>query len=491
MAISSDAVSRRTLFKTGAGVALGAACPASVPSVASLHPLADPNRLSYLDAAKEAARWIGSAAQRTKEGTYWLPEPDHPEKLTTESSQLGLYSGSSGIVLFLLELARVTGDHSYLDQAAQGADYLANQWKEQVSAKQKALIDSPLSFVSGLSSVPFALIETSKATGEQRYKKAAIEATEYIAKAAKPAASGVTWTHSSSVFSGDSGLILYLLYASAALENDAYLRLAAKAGDWLIQNADADPRGGLRWNAWKGQPIPANYHIPANAYFPNFEAGSPGPALALARLYADTKETRFLEAAKQGALHVQKLATVRGEAALVHYREPDLTDLYYLGFCHGPAGTARPFYELYKATNDAEYLKWVKRFARGVTESGIPEQQTPGFWDVTCQCCGTAAIVEFFLGVWAATRQSEYLAFAKRAGDQLISKGTNLDGKGYRWYQAWTRVQPGVTTAETGYMIGAAGIGSALLHLHTASEGRYRALLLPNNPFPANLQAKA
>ncbi len=33
-------------------------------------------------------------------------------------------------------------------------------------------------------------------------------------------------------------------------------------------------------------------------------------------------------------------------------------------------------------------------------------------------------------------------------------------------------------------MIGAAGVGSALLHLYLAEEGRYAAILLPDNPFP-------
>jgi hypothetical protein len=33
-------------------------------------------------------------------------------------------------------------------------------------------------------------------------------------------------------------------------------------------------------------------------------------------------------------------------------------------------------------------------------------------------------------------------------------------------------------------MIGAAGVGSALLHVHLATQGRYEAILFPDNPFP-------
>ncbi len=39
-------------------------------------------------------------------------------------------------------------------------------------------------------------------------------------------------------------------------------------------------------------------------------------------------------------------------------------------------------------------------------------------------------------------------------------------------------------------MIGAAGVGSALLHLHLAEREHYEAILFPDNPFPSR-QASA
>jgi hypothetical protein len=175
---------------------------------------------------------------------------------------------------------------------------------------------------------------------------------------------------------------------------------------------------------------------------------------------------------------------VQGAGALIPYRYPDLQDVYYLGFCHGPAGTARLFYQLYKVTRDKAYLDWTERLARGVMNSGIPANQTPGFWNVVCQCCGSAGVTEFFLGLWASTGNLEYYAFANRLADQALSRQTNFDGKGYRWYQAWTRVKPGEVTAETGYSIGAAGVATALLHSYLAQAGRYDTIALPDNPFP-------
>ena len=241
---------------------------------------------------------------------------------------------------------------------------------------------------------------------------------------------------------------------------------AIRAGDRIVEQAIADPRGGLRW-----QGMPAAFlGEPEGTYWPNFQLGTSGTAYALARLGTVTGEARFVKAAEAGALHLQTIATVKGDAALIHYREPDETDLFYLGYCNGPAGTARLFYQLYAATKDPHYLEWTEMLARGVMASGIPEKQAPGFWNVVCQCCGSAGIVDFFLGVWAATGREEYRAFARRVGDQMLSRRADFDGKGTRWYQAYTRIKPWEVTAETGYMVGAAGVAVALLHLGMAEH---------------------
>jgi hypothetical protein len=103
---------------------------------------------------------------------------------------------------------------------------------------------------------------------------------------------------------------------------------------------------------------------------------------------------------------------------------------------------------------------------------------------VVCQCCGTAGVFDYFTSLYVATGEPAYLDYARRTADVTASRETNLDGKGNRWYQAWTRTKPGEVTAETGYMIGAAGVGSAYLHLHLAETGQYQAILFPDNPFP-------
>jgi lantibiotic modifying enzyme len=217
---------------------------------------------------------------------------------------------------------------------------------------------------------------------------------------------------------------------------------------------------------------------------PNFEFGTAGVAFVLARLYEETGDARFLTAARGGEAQIEALARVENDAALLFFREPDETELFYLGYCGGPVGTARLPYQLYKVTGEPDYLEWAERFARGIMQSGAPEKQTPGLWNVVCQCCGTGGVLDFITSLWVATGKETYRDYGRRVADIMLSRGTDIDGRGLRWYQAWTRVQPGNVTAETGYMIGAAGVGSALLRFYLAEQGRYEAPLFPDNPFP-------
>lgn len=438
---------------------------------------------SYLETAEATANWIRSTAQETEHGLVWLPDPDHPERRSTITPPATLYSGSAGIVLFFLELARATGNNSYLDDARRGADQLAATWREVLDAPSfLPLPNGHLDFGMGLAGTAFTLAHAYRATGSETHRDAALAITRHIAAAARPTGAGVSWIGGPTIGLGDGSIILFLLWAAREFNDDSLRDLAQRAGDRALEQAIPDARGGVRW----ASPNLEAFGMPPGASMPNFELGTAGVAFVLARLYAETQDQRFLDAAREGARHVQALATVQDDAALLYYREPDHTNLYYLGYCHGPVGTARLFYQLYLTTGDRDYLAWTERFARGIIASGVPEHQTPGLWNVVCQCCGTAGIADFFASLWAATGKDEHLTFARRVANQTLSRATDHDGKGPRWYQAWTRTQPGSVAAETGYMIGAAGVGSALVHLHLATQGRYDAILFPDNPFPAH-----
>jgi lantibiotic modifying enzyme len=215
---------------------------------------------------------------------------------------------------------------------------------------------------------------------------------------------------------------------------------------------------------------------------PNFSHGTSGIAYFLATLYQETKQKEFLGASLNAAYYLVAIAKQDSHAAMIYHHEPDGKDLYYLGWCHGPAGTARLFYRLYQITGDPVWMELVRKFAGADLHSGIPEQQTPGFWNNVGQCCGSAGVAEFFLGLYRISSDKEYLDFSKRLTVNLLSRVTG-DEKGDRWVQAEHRVKPDLLIAQTGYMQGAAGIGIWLLHLDAFEQGRKRTITLPDSPF--------
>jgi lantibiotic modifying enzyme len=216
---------------------------------------------------------------------------------------------------------------------------------------------------------------------------------------------------------------------------------------------------------------------------PNFSHGTAGIAYFLATLYRVTHERRFLDAAFAGARYLQSIAKTDGDICLVPHDQPDGLDLYYLGWCHGPTGTARLFYQLYKVTDEPMWMSWVGRSANALLTSGIPEQRTPGFWNNVSQCCGSAGVAQFFLDLHAATHERRYLEFAERMTADLMTRATH-DDVGTRWVQAEHRVRPELLVAQTGYMQGAAGIGMWLLRLDAAQRGRAPFVRFPDTPWP-------
>lgn len=410
----------------------------------------------YLDVAKQAAQWIRKSAIKTERGVVWLADPTDRE--TVEAS---LYTGTPGVILFFIEAYHATGDKTYLQDARAGADQLLVAMVDQ---KESGLY-------VGLAGIGFALEETFQATHDQRYRDGAIQCAQTISKRAIKTGKGVEWSDTTDIISGSAGIGLFLLYAARQLQQPALVDLAAQAGQRLIELGQADA-SGLKWAM-----SPSFKRL-----MPNFSHGTAGIAYFLATLYQETKRKEFLDTALAGAKYLLAVAKTDGDVCLIFHNEPDGRDLYYLGWCHGPVGTARLFYRLYQVTGDRTWMDWVKKSARALVRSGIPEKQTPGFWNNVSQCCGSAGVAEFFLSLAGITRDRTYLEFAKRVTANLLARATR-DANGARWVQAEHRVKPDLLIAQTGYMQGAAGIGMLLLRMHEFERGKQPAIRFPDTPF--------
>jgi lantibiotic modifying enzyme len=418
----------------------------------------------YLDAALRAEHWLRSVAIDTARGRSWPAVPGDAQRNAPEDE---LYSGAPGVVLFYLELHAFTGEPRFLDEAVRGAAAIAAALPFAPSAQLEA------GLYSGLAGQLFVLQAVHRASGRAELLAAAKRGAKILADAAKTTSDGgVAWNDVTDIISGSAGTGLALL-TQRDLLGDQALELARKAGDHLIALAKPVADGQRKWMMDPTFP----------REMPNFSHGTAGVAYFLATLSAYGGEKRHLDAALDGARYLRTITAPSGEGFVIRHHNDDGAQLFYLGWCHGPAGTSRLWERLAALDAGGGWRETAEGAARGLTAMGVPEKRTAGFWNNISQCCGNAGVAEYFLERFSRNGRTADLAYARRQADDLLNRST-VEGENERWVQAENRVSPADTVAQTGWMQGAAGVGAMLLHLDAAARGdrRKRAVVFPDAP---------
>ena len=454
--VSESSYSRRDLLRDTAAAAALLALPRPVWSLADGSAARE-----HLEVALRAQRWIRRARIESGSGVVWPADPLRPQSVSPS-----LYNGYAGIVVFLLELHAATGQSSYLDEAVRGARSLA----ATLPAVATEVADAGL--YTGLAGIAFVVGEAARLSKDAQLQAAARRGFELVKAAARPIAAGVEWNSSNDIIAGSAGIGLYLLRAADRRRDEHALELAARAGRRLLEVAQP-AQGGLKWQL---SPSVTNQ-------YPNFSHGAAGVGFFLASLYGVTRDHRFLEGALGAARYLDAVALKDQGSWRVFHHEPGGEQLYYLSWCHGPAGTARLFYRLNQvAAHDRRWHDHVIRCAKATTDLGAPVQRSAGYWNNISQCCGNGGVGEFFLSMHDAARKPEYLEVARRAAADTLARATE-DGDGLKWVQAENRTQPNNLIAQTGFMQGAAGVGTFFLHMDGREQGRAPAVVFPDNPF--------
>ncbi|MDR3314902.1 MAG: hypothetical protein LBS98_00240 [Coriobacteriales bacterium] len=443
----------------------------------ALRPIFGP--YDYIKSAEAVAAFTNGVAGSYERGIYWPPLPSDDTSET--SASLFFSHGNAGHVFFLTQLYLATKNPEYLEFAKKGAYYIIDQFDRKPYVVVFPGLDVQWTFHLGYAGVAYALIELARVSPDAEIGKFARDLTDKIVSAATQTAAGAAWSPVQSLM-GEWGTILFLLYAAEHYAEPSYRELALRAGEIVLALGEPAERG-IRYNGMKS--LPGFSELFEGAEFPNFEFGAGGAGYTLARLYEASGDQRFLDGATGAAEYLRSIAVTKDGGALIPYRFPDLSDVFYLGFCHGPAGTGRLFYKLYEITGNVAHLDFLKSLAVGLEHAGAPETHSHGYWHTYNQCCGTSAQTDLFLNLWAATGEAQYLDLANRAGRHILGAAAAFgESVELSWHQAFTRVDPATITLDTGYLAGAAGIGSALLHLGLANEDRYQVLRLPDDPFP-------
>src|SRR5882724_2016634 len=120
-------------------------------------------RLAILAPAMALLAFASDYEAAARKAGKWLDE----QKLADSPN---LYSGTSGVALYYLELYRATGDRAALGQLEKIGDRLIESAKAEKSG----------GLYSGTAGLGFVLTEIWKSTKQERFKKAAIAIVEGI-----------------------------------------------------------------------------------------------------------------------------------------------------------------------------------------------------------------------------------------------------------------------------------------------------------------------
>lgn len=426
----------------------------------------------YMPSVMQAARFID--AQAIPGRAKWRRTDD-----LAGNGDYSLYHGAAGIALFQLELHTATGEPERLAHAVAAG--------EEIVAFIDRVEKLPVGIFTGWPGYAFALNELAKAAGRSDFAAAAARCLDRLRSQATEFGDALGWieqapfaditgfsglreVYDQSVGAAGAGLVL--LYAHREGLHPRALEWAVATGNRLLEVSESDP-AGLRWKMMNDMPFPFTA--------PNYAHGGAGVGFFLAELYKATKDSRYLDAAIAAASYLESRAKPFGDGCLIPHTEDARDPIFYLGVCHGPAGTARLFLSLHDVTGDEKWMKATHALTAGLLHTGAPETRSDGFWRNHGQCCGDAGVGEFAVMMARHTGDEAYLDLARRCAAVILAD-SELDEGCRKWVQAEHRARPEFLEAQTGYMQGAAGIGSFLLHLGSTIEGRPVKVLLPDWP---------
>ena len=433
----------------------------------------------YLETARAAHGLFEQHKVITEDGIYWKEQKSvvNPD---AGGADLGNYVGSGGILFYYLELYKATGIDIYKELVLKAADYMAIHWRDQSAVAEESLpIEGAAdSIYLGIASVGMILSVVYETFKREKDLEAIKAITDQIIADAKTNEDGVYWSFDKSILFG-GGTVLYLYQIYEILKDPKVLDAANKGADAILKEAIKDPRGGYAWTSYAHE---------GQTRVPNFECGTAGIGYLFTVAYEVSKNESYLNAAKEAANHLKAIAVPQGEGFLVPWHDnPNEETIFYVSTCHGPAGTSRLFYQLYKLTGQQEYLNDIEGLYKGLRHIGVPEKQSKGYWNTTCLCCGTAGVLQFLINYSLVSHDAD-------VKDTLITAGNILLGEQKRhekqnivsWPIAFERIKPENISENISYGAGAAGIAGALLQLYLFLEGKYRWDRLFDDPYPKN-----
>jgi Lanthionine synthetase C-like protein/HopA1 effector protein family len=387
---------------------------------------------------QKRCNWIGAVATDLDGLTYSVLDAN-------------LYSGTSGVGLFLAEIYAATGD-SIAKKTARGAI-------RQAIAKADTVVTSArLGLFSGwlgiaLATVRVGILLEDKTLLEQSAQLLQRTRREHQAR------------QEADLISGNAGAIAALLLLSKILDDSSLLNFAMQLGEELLNTAIECGRG----YAWR------TINSTKECHLTGFSHGAAGIAYALLELFQATGESKYRQAAELAFNYEQNWfnadlgnwVDLRGE--LMRRKTSIYPKSFSTFWCHGAPGIALSRLRAYEIIKNEKY-KAEAIIALQTTYRAIQTQLYSGMTNFSL-CHGLAGNAEVLL---IGNRVlGEEFAIGTKVAKEVARVGIEMYAKsGHQWPCGTA----GGTTPSL--MVGLAGIGYFYLRLYNPAIPSV--LLLPH-----------
>lgn len=404
-----------------------------LPSPDRPRAIAPDESAAFLRVAVEIGREIVDAAIWHEDRCAWLGVGTDGASLATLGPDL--YGGTSGVALFLGELAAATGDDAARRTALGGI-------RHALARADATPRDDRLGLYDGRSGVAVAAARIARALDEPRL----LDAARRLAHAIDPERSGPE----PDLLGGKAGTICGLLILRRLLDEPVLLDVAARLGDGLLAAAGTEDAGCF----WRSPGDEGGLPLTG------FSHGASGIGFALLELAVATGEARFQRAAEAAFAWEQRWfdpvernwADLRGVRARTRHAGQSLP--YSAFWCHGAPGIALARLRAWHILGH-QHLKDEATEALRTTWNALDAAMTDqNMGDGLCHgVAGNAEVLLHGKNLTGDTRASDVMRHVARMGAAFQARRES-----YEFASGWSPRTPGL-------MSGLAGVGLFYLRL--------------------------
>ena len=415
---------------------------------------------AHLNAARAAAAWLESLERRGPGDTLSWPASE-----TATGASTGIDLGAAGIGAFHLRLYDVTREQRYLDKAIAAGSWIANAY---------ASGGGGVDWLGGRAGGGEYFLALYEATGDARWLEEAKKAAGSLIAVSRGDAQTIYWLNGqyfTSLAHGAAGIGLFFVHLHEVTDDPQYLDVGMRAYRWIMQHTIPAGSGitlkrlttdNVGYHGWCGGTVGAV------VFLSELSRATGDVAVATAR---DALLEGLLDTAVRGGPPAEPLAAWRygpssgtgGSMPVIH--------------CHGGASTAALFAREFLDSGEEQYRDTARAAARWLDSVAIAENPGRSWNHITGTplhelgfLTGTASVGHASLELYRAFRDPLDLERARAAAAWLLTMGEQNAPGQMKWITR-TDTVGGTPRYDTGWYMGAAGIGLFLLELHEAERG--------------------